>query len=102
MKVPEKDRIAGITSFEEAAFDYDVADWLECAARFFHVRFLRDEHQMLWTAKNCMDLRRSAPLCGQEDMEQIYEPLKATLRWMTKGVCQTSRASTLFTLKHYF
>jgi hypothetical protein len=39
-------------AFMEAAFDlnYDIAGWLECAAHFFHVRFLRDEHNMLWTA----------------------------------------------------
>jgi hypothetical protein len=91
LKLPEDffSNVASITPFEEAAFDmsYDVADWLECAAHFFHVRFLRDEHQMLWTASKCMDLRLFAPLPGQEafDMEEIYEPLRTILRWMTKG-----------------
>ncbi len=86
MKVPEEDRIACITSFEEAAFDlsYDVADWLECAAHFSHVRFLRDEHRMLWTASKCMDLRRFASLREQEaeNIEEIYEPLRVILHSM--------------------
>ena len=91
LKLPEDffSNVAGITPFVEAAFDlsYDVADWLECAAHFFHVRFLRDEHQMLWTASKCMDLRRFARLRGREegDFEDIYEPLRLILRWMTKG-----------------
>jgi hypothetical protein len=91
LKLPEDffSNVAGITPFVEAAFDlsYDVADWLECAGHFFHVRFLRDEHQMLWTASKCMDLRRFARLRGHEegDFDDIYEPLRLILRWMTKG-----------------
>ncbi len=106
MKVPEEDRIASITSFEEAGFDlsYDVAYWFECAAYFFHVRFLRDEHQMLWTESKCMDLRRFALLREHvaKGFENIYELLRVILRWTSKGVCQTSRSSTLFTLRQYF
>ena len=42
---------------------------------------------MLWTESKCLDLRRFAPVPGQEedDFEDIYEPLKQILRWMTKG-----------------
>ena len=75
----------------EAAFDlsYDIADWLECAAHFFHVRFLRDEHDILWTASKCMDLRRFAELPeldqSNDACEDIKEPLKQVLLWMRKG-----------------
>jgi hypothetical protein len=79
-------------AFMEAAFDlsYDIADWLECAAHFFHVRFLRDEHEILWTASQCMDLRRFASLPDDdEELDNEYdymkEPLKQILLWMRKG-----------------
>ena len=92
LKVPEDDRRDGITDEEayvEAAFDlsYDISNWLQCASHFFHVRFLRDEHDILWTASKCLDLRRFAPTPGREedDLEDIKEPLKHILRWMTKG-----------------
>ncbi len=53
----------------EATFDlsYDVSLWLECAAHFFQVRFLRDKNQILATAAKCMDLRRFAPLTDHND-----------------------------------
>ncbi len=46
---PKEERAEGRTddfANLEATFDlsYDVAKWLECAAHFFHVRYLRDEH----------------------------------------------------------
>jgi len=78
----------------EALFDlsYDVTKWLECAAHFFHVRFLRDEHGILTTAKRCMDLRRFAPTPGQEDEQDNYEdikdPLKQIMKWMKTGGLQ--------------
>jgi hypothetical protein len=45
LKVPEEERAEGATdefAHLEATFDlsYGVAKWLECAAHFFHVRFL--------------------------------------------------------------
>ena len=48
---------------------------------------MHDEHEMLWTASKCLDLRRFAPAPGQEEEEfkDIYEPLKHVLQWMTKG-----------------
>ena len=92
LKVPDEDRREGITdeeAFVDVAFDlsYDIANWLQCAIHFFHVRFLRDEHDILWTASKCLDLRRFAQAHGQEedDIEDIYEPLKHILQWMTKG-----------------
>ncbi len=62
---PDEDRTEGLTDeeeFVESAFDlsHDVAEWLECAAHFFHVRLIRDEHDILWTASKCVDLRRFA------------------------------------------
>jgi len=68
-------------AFMEAAFDlsYDIADWLiECAAHFFHVRFLRDKHDVLWIASKCMDLRRFAPLPRLDESEDddAYEDMK--------------------------
>jgi hypothetical protein len=78
LKVPEVDRRDGITDKEayvEVAFDlsYDIANWLQCAFHFFHVRFLRDEHNILWTASKCLDLRRFAPAPRheEEDIEGI-------------------------------
>jgi hypothetical protein len=61
MIVPKEERVEGaIDEFAhlEATFDliYVVAKWLECAAHFFHVRFLRDEHGNLMTARRSMDL----------------------------------------------
>ncbi len=53
-----------------------------------HVRFLRDEHDILWTASKCLDLRRFATtLDGHEEdaLEDMKEPLKQILQWMTKG-----------------
>jgi len=79
-------------AFMEAAFDlnYDIAEWLECAAHFFHVRFLRDEHEILWTTSKCMDLRRFASLPDDDkeldnEYDDIKEPLKQILLWMRKG-----------------
>ena len=48
---------------------------------------MRDEHDTLWTASKCLDLRRFAIARGHEedDGEEIYEPLQQTFRWMTKG-----------------
>ena len=91
LKVPEADRRDIITdkkAYVEAAFDlsYDIANWLECAAHFFEVCFLHDEHEMSWTASKCLDFRRFAPALGHEEVpfEDIYEPLNHILRWMTK------------------
>ena len=48
---------------------------------------MRDEHDILWTANKCLDLRRFAQAPGQEEdyIEDIYEPLKLILQWITKG-----------------
>ncbi len=77
----------GVTNEEayvEAAFYliYDIAKRPHCAIHFFHVRFLRDEHDILWTSSKYLDLRRFAQAPGQEedDIEDIYEPLKHILR----------------------
>ena len=79
LTVPEDDRREGITDEEayvEADFDlsYDIANWLQCGAHFFHVRFLRDEHDILWTASKCFDLRRFALKPGQD--EANFEDIK--------------------------
>ena len=48
---------------------------------------MNDEHEMMWTASKCLDLRRFAPAPGheEEESEDIYEPLKHILQWMIKG-----------------
>ncbi len=48
---------------------------------------MHDEHEILWTASKYLDLRRFALALGQEeeDFEDIKEPLKPILQWMTKG-----------------
>ncbi len=77
----------------EATFDlsYDVAKWLECAAHFSQVRFLRDEHGMLNIASKCLDLRRFTALTAHatefrpDSYEDIKEPLETILEWMTSG-----------------
>ena len=74
----------------EATFDlsYDVVKWCECAAHFFHVRFLRDEHGMLNIASKCLDLRRFTALTGHQtefhpdNYEDIKEPLEVILEWI--------------------
>jgi hypothetical protein len=91
--VPDDERSEGATdeeAFLEEAFNlsYDIAHWLECAAHFFHVRLIRDEHDILWTASKCLDLRRFAQMPTAQDpndYSDIYEPLKEILRWMIKG-----------------
>ena len=88
--VPADCRTEGVSeedTFLEAAFDlsYDIAHWLECAAHFFHVRMIRDEHDILWTASKCMDLRRFAQMPGEGEelsYEDIYEPLEDIWVWM--------------------
>jgi hypothetical protein len=71
-------------AFTEAAFDltYDIADSLECATHFFLVRFLRDEHDILWTTSNCMDLRRFASLYDDDDesRDDEYDDMKEPLK----------------------
>ena len=98
----------------EAAFDlnYDIADWLECAAHFFHVRFLRDEHNILWSASKCMDLRLFATLPDDDEehddeFDDMKEPLRQILLWMRKGggtgcpsIGSGLRASYAFSGKH--
>jgi len=82
---PVECRTKGVSAGEillEAAFDlsYDIAHWLECAAHFFHVRLIHDEHHMLWSVNKCLDLRRYALMPGEPDdqgYEEIYEPLKS-------------------------
>jgi hypothetical protein len=97
--VPEEERAEGATdefAHLEATFDlsYDVAKWLECAAHFFHVRFLRDEHGMLNIASKCLDLRRFTALTAHatefrpDNYEDIKEPLQIILEWMIKGGVQ--------------
>jgi hypothetical protein len=78
-----KEGVTDEEAFMEAAFDlgYDIADSLECATHFFLVRFLRDEHNILWTTSNCMDLRRFASLpdedeSGDYEYDDMKEPLK--------------------------
>ncbi len=92
--VPEDERAEGTTdefAHLEATFvlSYGVAKRLECAAHFFHIRFLRDEHGILTTARGCMDLRRFAPLPGHEDDQDNYvnikDSLKQILKWRKKG-----------------
>jgi len=87
-------------SFMEAAFNlsYHTIEWLECAAHFFHVRFLRNEHDILWTASKRMDLRRFASLPDDdEELDNEYgdmkEPLKQIFLWMRKGGGGTGRPS---------
>jgi len=97
--VPEDDRQEGKTEEElymEAAFDlsYDIAEWLECAAHFFSLRFLKDEHEILWIASKCMDLRLFATVNYNDDahhqafIEGIYAPLQQIILWMKKGGVQ--------------
>ena len=92
--VPIEDRNEGVTDEEayvEACFflSYEIANWLDSAIHFFSVRFLRDEHDILYTASKCMDLRLFAAVDVHEhehtDYEDIYEPLKQILIWMKKG-----------------
>jgi hypothetical protein len=70
--------------YVEAALylSYDIANWLQCAANFFHVRFLRDEHDLLLTSSKCLDLSYFDQPPGQEEdgIEGIYELLKRILR----------------------
>ena len=71
----------------------------EFAGYSFQVRFLNDEHEMLWTASKCLDLRRFAPAHGQEedDVEDIYEPLKHILQWMTnRGVPNVPHVNVIY------
>ena len=80
----------------EATFDlgYDVSLWLECAAHFFQVRFLRDEHQILATTAKCMDLRRFVPLTNHNDegnYNDIKRPLQKILKWMKKEGVQDAQ-----------
>jgi len=85
--VPEEERVEGATiefAHLEASFNlsYDVAKWLECAAHFYHVRFLRDEHGMLNIANKCLDLHRFTALNAHATefrpgrYEDIKEPLE--------------------------
>ena len=94
--VPEDDRQEGKTKEElymEAAFDlnYDIGEWLECVAHFFSLRFLKDEHEIIWIASNCMDLMLFATVNYDDDAHQqafiegIYAPLQQILLWMQKG-----------------
>ncbi len=86
--VPIDDRNEGLTyeeAYVEACFvlSCDIAYWLECVAHFFLVRFLRDEHDILYTASKCLDLRLFTVVNVHEqehtDYENIYEPLKQIL-----------------------
>ena len=43
---------------------------------FIKVRFLHDEHAILWTASKCLDLRRYAPAPGQD--EEDFEDQRAS------------------------
>jgi len=47
---------------------------------------LHDEHAILWTANKCLDFRRfaSAPGHDEQDSEDIKEPLKHIIQWITK------------------
>ena len=70
-------------AFMEAAFNlsYGTIEWLECAAHFFHVRFLRNEHDILWTASKRMDLRRFASLPDDdEELDNEYGDMKEPLK----------------------
>jgi hypothetical protein len=83
LAVPVEDRSDEVLydkAFVEVAFNpgYDITHWLECAAHFFYVRLFREEHDMLWTANECLDLRRFAQMPDEQqeqDYEDIYEPL---------------------------
>ena len=48
---------------------------------------MHDEHDILWTASKCLDLRHFAPASRQEEkkIEEIKEPLKHIFQWITKG-----------------
>jgi hypothetical protein len=94
--IPEEGRAEGATdefAHLEATFDlsYDVAKGLECAAHFFNVRFLRDEHNMLNIASKCLDLRRFIALAAHatefcpDTYEDIKKPLEIILEWMIMG-----------------
>jgi hypothetical protein len=85
--VPDVDRREGMIDAEayvDVVFDlsYDIAKILQCASHFFHVRFLRDEHGILWTASKFLDLKRFATALGHEEdeLEDIKEPLKQILQ----------------------
>ena len=80
--VPDECRTEGVTEQDtllEADFDlnYDIAHWLECAAHFFHVGLIRDEHDILWTVTKCLDLRRFAQMPGDLD-DQGYVDIYTT------------------------
>ncbi len=91
--MPEECRTKGVSqenTFLEAAVDlsYELAHWLECVAHFFHVRIIRDEHEIWWTVSKCLDLRRFAQMPGEPDdegYEAIYEPLEDIWVWMVKA-----------------
>jgi hypothetical protein len=82
-KVPDVDRreeTGDEEAYVEVVFDlsYDITNWLHCASHFFQVRFLRDERNIMWTASNCLDLRRFATTHVHEEDEfqdYIKEPL---------------------------
>ena len=104
--VPEECQTSGVSEEDtllEAAFDlsYDCAHWLECAAHFFHVRIIRDEHDILWTASKCLDLRRFAQMPGEDDdegYEDIYDHLEDIWAWMVKaGVRDVPDVHVLYT-----
>jgi len=74
----------------EVAFGlcYGIAHRLECAAQFFHVRLILDEHDILWTASKWLDLRRLAQMPIEPDdqgNEDIYDPLEDIWIWMEKA-----------------
>ena len=60
-------------------------------AHFLYVRFLRDEHDILWNASRRMDLRRLAelPTLDESEVGDTYEDMKEQIHqiliWMKKG-----------------
>ena len=96
LKVSEEERAEGATdafAHLEATFDlsYDVARWLDSATRYFHVRFVRDKHEIVWTVGKCFDLRLFASVIERNDhlydpnYDDIYEPLNEILKWTKSG-----------------
>ncbi len=90
LKVPAEECAEGATdefAHLEATFDlsYDVANWMDSTSHFFLARFMRDEHEVLWTAGKCLDFRLFASVTGRSDhlyepnYDDIYEPLTEIL-----------------------
>jgi hypothetical protein len=64
------DRTEGVTDQEAYAkadsnLSYNIAHSLDCIAQFFHVRLIRGEHGILWTAIKCLHSRSFTQMLGK-------------------------------------